>query len=93
MLESLSMAPLVKDRKFIMLFFAFKMFGVETFQKLSNLGNILAQTRRGINYHFTTLTKDLEASGGPYICGQVMMMMMMMMMMMNVHMWAGVHSG
>ena len=70
MLETLSMAPMVKDRKFIMLFFCFKIFGVETFKKLSFLDKILSLTRKGINYHFTTLTTDLEASGGPYLCGE-----------------------
>ena len=70
MLETLSMTPMVKDRKFIMLYVAFKIFGIETFQKLKFLGDLVAQTRRGIDHHFTTLTKDLESSGGPYICGK-----------------------
>ena len=69
MLETLSMTPIVKDRKFIMLYVAFKLFGVEALQKFKFLGDIVALTRRGINHHFTRLTKDLESSGGPYICG------------------------
>ena len=69
-LETLSMTPMVKDRKSIMLLAAFKIFGVEAFQKIKFLGNLVAQTRRGINHHLTTLTKDLESSGGPYICGK-----------------------
>ena len=70
MLQTLSMAPIVNDRKFIMLIFCFKIFGVATFQKLSFLGTMMSLTRKGINLHFTTLTTDLEASGGPYLCGE-----------------------
>ena len=70
MLETLSMTPIVKDRKFIMLYVAFKLFGVEALQKFKFLGDIVALTRRGINHHFARLTKDLEGSGGPYICGK-----------------------
>ena len=70
MLETLSMAPIVNDRKFIMLIFCFKIFGVATFQKLSFLGTMMSLTRKGINLHFTRLTADLEASGGPYLCGE-----------------------
>ena len=69
-LETISMAPLVKDRKFIMLYVTFKIFGVESFRKIKFLNDLVAQTRRGINHHFKTLTKDLESSGGPYICGK-----------------------
>ena len=70
MLETLSMTPLVKDRKFIAFYVMFKMFGVETFQRFKFFGSLLSQIRRGLNHHFTTLTRDLEGSGGPYICGE-----------------------
>ena len=70
MLETLSMAPLVKDRTFIVFNMFFKIFGIEAFQRLKNLGDLLSQTRKGINHHFTTITKDLESCGGPYICGK-----------------------
>ena len=70
MLETLFMVPLVRDTKFIMRYVPFKIFGVEAFRKFKFLEDIMAQTRRGINYHFSTLTKDLESSGGPYICGK-----------------------
>ena len=53
-----------------MLIFCFKIFGVATFQKLSFLGTMMSLTRKGINLHFTRLTTDLEASGGPYLCGE-----------------------
>ena len=70
MLETLSMAPLVKDRTFIVFNVLFKIFGIKAFQRLKSLDDLVSQTRKGINHHFTTVTKDLESSGGPYICGK-----------------------
>ena len=70
MLETLSMAPLVKDRTFIVFNVLFKIFGIKAFQRLKSLGELVSQTRKGINHHFATITKDLECSGGPYICGK-----------------------
>jgi len=70
LLESLSMLPLVSNRIFIMLHFMFKIFGVESLRKLKKLHGIVSCVRRGLNYHFATLTRDLEESGGPYLCGE-----------------------
>jgi len=69
-LEATSMIPLVKDHIFIVLIYLFKFMGVETFTKVNKIGRIVAPVRRGINHHFALLTKDLEASTGPYICGE-----------------------
>eukprot|EP00092_Neocalanus_flemingeri_P011679 GFUD01012589.1.p1 GENE.GFUD01012589.1~~GFUD01012589.1.p1 ORF type:complete len:348 (-),score=95.98 GFUD01012589.1:88-978(-) len=69
-LETISMIPLVSSYSFIALTFFFKIFGVEAFTKVKKLGSLISPARRGINHHFTLLTKDLEASAGPYICGE-----------------------
>merc|ERR1712080_71585 len=60
MLEFISMIPLVM---------AFKMFGVETFQKMKYLGEMFSVAGRGIRHPFEVLTKDLKIHEGPYLCG------------------------
>ena len=68
-LESISMIPLVSNRSFISMAFMFKIYGVEIFVKNEKFTSLLSLARKGLNHHFSLLTKDLEASGGPYICG------------------------
>jgi len=70
-LEFASMIPLVNNHMFIVMTFLFKIFGVEAFIKVNKFGSLITPVRRGINHHFALLTKDLEASGGPYICGEI----------------------
>jgi len=69
-LQSLSMIPLIKDRKMLMMIIIFKMFGVEAFQKVKFLDKMVSVALRGICHHFEILTKDLAAHEGPYICGE-----------------------
>ena len=69
-LETISMIPLIRDRMQVMLLLFFKTLGVETFVKVQKINDIISPVRRAMNYHLTLLTKDLEMSGGPYICGE-----------------------
>ena len=69
LLESASMIPLVSDRKIIMMHFVFKILGVEAFDKVGKMKELLSFGRKAFELHFSMLTKDLEESGGPYICG------------------------
>ena len=66
-LESILMIPLLNDYLAIVLLI--KTVGVETFIKVKKVGSLVSPVRRGLNHHMAILTKDLEASGGPYICG------------------------
>ena len=68
-LEAISMIPLVSNHTFIGMNFIFKLLGVEAFIKVKKFGDIISLCRRGLNHHFSQLTSDLEASGGPFICG------------------------
>jgi glutathione S-transferase len=68
-LETISMIPLLKEHFFVVLLILFKTLGVETFIKVKKVGSLVSPVRRGLNHHMAILTKDLEASGGPYICG------------------------
>jgi len=70
-IEYASMIPLVRSRVFIVLIFVFKFYGVEAFLKIKKFADKIAPTRKAINYHFNLLTKDLEATGGPYLCGEM----------------------
>merc|ERR1711994_23460 len=69
MIEATSMIPLVSNRLFIGMNFIFKFLGVEAFVKVGKLGGMISLVRKALDYHFTQLAKDIEASGGPYICG------------------------
>ena len=60
------MIPLVKDKFPIVLSILFKFYGVESLLKVGNLHDLVVPVRRGIRHHFALLTKDLEASEGPY---------------------------
>jgi len=68
-IEAISMIPLVSNRLFIGMNFIFKFLGVEAFVKVGKLGGMISLVRKALDYHFTQLAKDIEASGGPYICG------------------------
>ena len=68
-LETILMIPLLKEHFMVVLLFLFKTLGVETFIKVKKIGSLVSPVRRGLNHHMAILTKDLEASGGPYICG------------------------
>ena len=68
-LQSVSMLPLVSNRFFIGLTLVVKVLGIEALIKIKKMGDILSLSRKCIEHHFSLLTKDLEASGGPYICG------------------------
>eukprot|EP00091_Calanus_sinicus_P015468 TRINITY_DN33742_c0_g1_i1.p1 TRINITY_DN33742_c0_g1~~TRINITY_DN33742_c0_g1_i1.p1 ORF type:complete len:169 (+),score=39.58 TRINITY_DN33742_c0_g1_i1:1-507(+) len=68
-LETISMIPLLKDHIMVVLLVLFKTLGVETFIKVKKVGSLVSPVRRGLNHHMAILTKDLEESGGPYICG------------------------
>ena len=39
------------------------------FTKIKTMGEFMGACRKALNHHFTVLSQDLEASGGPYICG------------------------
>ena len=69
MLETLSMIPLSYDSRKIIMQFNFKIFGVQGFQKMKPFKNLVESARKGIAHHFEILSKDLEQSGGPFICG------------------------
>lgn len=63
--ESLSMLPLVKDKAFIVMHVVFKILGVQAFQKMSLLHNMVSVARKAIYHHFEQITKELEEGGGP----------------------------
>ena len=69
LLSSLSNLPLLSDRKIVMMQFLFKIYGAKGFQKMKFLHDTLSSVSKGIEHHFSLLTKDLEASDGQYICG------------------------
>jgi len=70
-LETLSMIPLIKDKLPVVLLILFKTLGVETFIKVKKLNGVISPVRKALNHHLALLTKDLETSGGPYICGEI----------------------
>jgi len=70
-LETLSMIPLIKDKLPVVLLILFKTLGVETFIKVQKLNGVISPVRKALNHHLALLTKDLETSGGPYICGEI----------------------
>jgi len=68
--QSVSMLPLVKDKSFIIFHVVFKLLGVNAFKKLKLVHNLAATARKAIYHHFELISKDLELSGGPYLCGE-----------------------
>ena len=58
-LETISMIPLVTNNNFIFQrIFLCKILGVEALKKF---GSVVSLVNRGLNHHFSILTKDLEA--------------------------------